>query len=135
MSGFTILWAFEAEGWIQYHEELYEEIGGAFVGVYTPSEEEKQNIESEMSLLFDYIHTLGFKLMELQIIHKRSGYLEIYLEIPDMNEEGVYIDVWYEPSYSAVFFQINKSGELNDVEVARIIFEDIPSVDYSSPFV
>lgn len=101
--------------------------GRPFIGVYTPSEEEKKHIESEVSALYDLILHLAKKLIELQTIYRHEGYLKIYLE--NKFKTDFYLEVWHEPSYPATFFKI-RVDETN-LEVARIIFEDIPSVDYS----
>ena len=123
MSGFNILWAHEAEDWIQYHKEL----GGGWEEekqICVPDEEEKIDLETELYTLSDIIKKFARKMIELTMDKKYESRMKIWFNVL----VDFYIEFWYEPAEEATYFIIR---DYKDRETARIIFKDIPSIDYS----
>jgi len=130
MSDFTILWTHEAEDWIQNQRESGKEFGIPFNErvIHTPSDEEKSAIETELYNLSEIIKKFAKELIKLDMNKNYCGYMRIWFG----GSLGFYVEFWYEPGYEATYFIIRNDEK--DDETARIIFEDIPSIDYSSTY-
>ena len=130
MSDFTISWTHEAEDWLQYQRESSMESGYTFNEgvVYTPSDEEKSAIETELYNLSEIIKTFAKELIKLDKNTKYHASMKIYFKC----KGGFYVRFWYEPGYEATDFII--FNDEKDTETARIIFKDIPSIEYSSRY-
>ena len=121
MSGFNILWAYEAEDWIQHHKKMgpWEEDEH----IYVPDEEEKIDLETELYTLSDIIKTFARKMIELRMDEKYESCMKIWFNVL----VDFYIEFWYEPAVEATYFKIR---DYKDRETARIIFKDLSSIDY-----
>lgn len=130
MSDFTILWTHEAEDWLHYQRESSKEFGYTFNEgvIYTPSDEEKNAIETELINLSEIIKKFAKELIKIKMNNNYHGYMKTYFKC----EGGFYVEFWYEPGYEAIDFIIRNDEK--DKETVRIIFEDIPSIDYSSKY-
>jgi len=129
MSRFTVLWAYEAEEWIQDKKKLGEETGNPWSedeNIHIPSDEEKKGVESEISSLFNILTTFAKKILEIHRVFENEIYMKIWF-----NTLSVYVEFWYEPADSGVYFIIRDD---RDIEWGRIIFEDIPSINYSDTY-
>ena len=121
MSGFNILWAHEAEDWIEIHRKLTGWDEDEFIRV--PDEEEKITLETELYILSDIIKTFARKMIELTMDEKYESRMKIWFNVL----VDFYIDFRYEPAEEATCFTI---FDYRDRETARIIFEDLSSIDY-----
>ena len=130
MSDITILWTHEAEDWLQYQRESSIESGYTFNEevIYTPSDEEKSAIETELYNLSEIIKKFAKELIKLNKNKNYHASMKIYFDC----EGCFYVRFWHEPGYEATDFMIMKDEK--DTETARIIFEDIPSIEYSSKY-
>jgi len=131
MSGFTISWTHEAEDWLQYQRESSMEAGFTFNErvIYTPSDEEKSVMETELkNNLSEILIKYAKEIIKLEKNTNYHATMKIYFEC----KGGFYVRFWHEPGYEATDFMIMNKNE--DTETARIIFEDIPSIEYSSKY-
>jgi len=121
VSGFNILWAYEAEDWIQHHKKLgpWEEDEHICV----PGEEEKIALETELCTLSDIIKTFARKMIELRMDEEYESCMKIWFNVL----VDFYIEFGYEPAVEATYFIIR---DYKDRETARIIFKDLSSRDY-----
>ncbi|MQY82395.1 hypothetical protein GH157_01730 [archaeon] len=124
VSGFNILWAHEAEDWIQYHKEL----GGGWEEekqICVPNEEEKIDLETELYTLSDIVKKFAREMIDLMKDEKYESWMTIWFNVSrDFN-----IKFWYEPEDKATHFIIRDDKFRT---TARIIFKDIPSIDFTS---
>ena len=122
VSGFNILWAHEAEDWIQNHKKMgpWEEDEH----IYVPDEEEKIALETELYTLSDIIKTFARKMVELSMDEKYESCMKVWFNVL----VDFYIEFWYEPAVESTYFKIR---DYKDRETARIIFKDLSSIDYS----
>ena len=122
VSGFNILWAHEAEDWIEIHRKLTGWDEDEFIGV--PDEEEKLTLETELYILSDIVKTFARKMIELEKDKDYQSRMKIWFNVL----VDFYIEFWYEPAEEATYFVIH---DYKDRETARIIFKDLSSIDYS----
>ena len=130
MSDFTILWTHEAEDWLQDQRKSSIEYGYTFNEgvIYTPSNEEKKAIETELYILSGVLMKFANDLIKLEKESNHEASIKLSLNAPAC-KGGFYVNFWYEPGYNATNFMIYNYS--NDTETARIMFEDIASFDYS----
>lgn len=123
VSGFNILWAYEAEDWIQHHRKMgpWEEDEH----IYVPNKEEKIALETELYTLSDIVKTFARKMIELEKDKDYESWMTIWFNVSmDFN-----IKFWYDSSAEATHFIIRDDAFRT---TARIIFKDIPSIDFNS---
>lgn len=132
MDKFSILWAYEAENWIQERKRFAEKIGSTWNPekyFYTPSRKVKKGLHNTLMRIYDEV--VLFTTIMNWYIGKGRDYLSMRIwfgDVEDQEGNGFYLDIWYEHMLSATYYRIRMDGD--DSEVGRVMFEKLPSLDY-----
>ena len=133
MDKFTILWAHEAELWIQ-DMKGYSEKGGYTLDLekrfYTPSKKIKKDLHNAIIRIHDDVVLFTNILTWFIGKGKDFPHLRIwFMDVEDRDGNGFYLDLWYNPKDSAMLYKIKIDDD--DRELGRVIFDNLPSLDYN----
>lgn len=133
MDKFTILWANEADDWIQERKRFADMIGTTWdpkERIYNPSNKVKKGLHNALLRIYDDV------VLFTNIIHwfdgKGKDHLSMRIwfgDVEDRDGFGFCLDLWHEPKFSATYYKIMEDS--SEIEVGRVIFEQLPSLDYN----
>lgn len=132
MDKFTIEWAHEAENWIIEKKRFSEKLGITWDPerwFYTPSKKVKKGLHNALLRIYDDVVLFTNIIMWFIGKDKDHSSMRIwFFDVEDRDGNGFYLDIWYEHMLSSTYYRINMDGD--ESEVGRVIFENLPSIDY-----